>query len=154
MNFHSYFWIFYYVVSLRIEEFCTIESCYFLIIWQKLMISFKHLKNSELILKISKVSKMSINKKIRYKLINFYKGGVILRQFWCTKNFITAIQATVFDGIGWFFFAWSVFDRSTPILRIRRRGGGGSATKSKITKNGSFSVLRRTRRRRHGESIK
>ena len=31
-----------------------------------------------------------------------------------------------------FFFAGSVFDRTTPILRIRRDGGGGSAAKSKI----------------------
>ena len=37
-----------------------------------------------------------------------------------------------------FFFAGSVFDRTTPILRIRRRGGGGSAAKSKIIKNGEF----------------
>ena len=31
----------------------------------------------------------------------FFKRGVILRQFWCrgTKNFITAVQDTDFDGI-------------------------------------------------------
>jgi len=34
------------------------------------------------------------------------------------------------------FFAGSVFNRTTPILRIRPRGGGRSAEKSKITKNG------------------
>ena len=32
--------------------------------------------------------------------VKLHKGGVILRQFWCTKNFITGVQATVFDGIG------------------------------------------------------
>ena len=53
-----------------------------------------------------------------------------------------------------FFFAGSVFDRTTPILRIRRRGGGGSAAKSKIIKNGEFSILRRIRRRHRGESLK
>ena len=47
------------------------------------------------------------------KIWNFYfytfskyknkKGGGILRQFWDTQNFITGSQATVFDGIGWFF---------------------------------------------------
>ena len=31
------------------------------------------------------------------------KGGGILWQFCSTKKFITAAQATVFDGIGWFF---------------------------------------------------
>jgi len=36
------------------------------------------------------------------------------------------------------FFAGFVFDRSTPILRIRRGGGGGSAAKLKINHFWSF----------------
>ena len=80
------------------------------------------------------------------KIWNFYfytfskyknkKGGGILRQFWDTQNFITGSQATVFDGIGWFFFAGSVFNRTTPtpyrkLLKMghfRFCGGSAAAT--------------------------
>ena len=46
-----------------------------------------------------------------------------------------------------FFFAGSVFDRTTPILRIRRRGGGGSAAKLKIHFFVTFYALARGQKR-------